>query len=353
MYRYAQRGIRGLIYGPKNMTLRATRGESLKPQWLWFGVTDKCNSRCRHCSIWNQKPTAKPLSTHEIEKTFSDPLFKEVRYVINSGGEPVVRNDIKEIILIEHKTLPKARLQLSTNGLLPERAIDVVEMAMENDIKLDVGVSLDGVGEKHDEARGVKGNFKKVDWLLRTLANIRERYGGDNLVIQIGFTLSNLTLSSLDEVRIYAQRLNMNLLVQWYNMSSFYSNTETKYAISNEDLVKAIESLDFNPIYAMWLESIKGKPFTFPCFAMHTFCVLQCDGTIAPCLSLWHVKVGNVRDNSPSTIWRSAKADEVRKMVKNCQGCLNSWGTGWSFESCLYPILISHPSMLIRTLRKL
>src|SRR4030065_2807521 len=166
MYRYAQRGIRGLIYGPENMTLRATRGESLKPQWLWFGVTDKCNSRCSHCSIWNQKPTAKPLSTQEIEKTCSDPLLKEGRYVKNSGGEPVVRNDIKEIILIEHKTLPKARLQLSTNGLLPERAIDVVEMAMEDGIKLDVGISLDGMGDRDDNIRGVAGNFQKIHRLF-------------------------------------------------------------------------------------------------------------------------------------------------------------------------------------------
>ena len=353
MYRYAQRGMRGLIYGPKNMTLRAKRGESLKPQWLWFGVTDKCNSRCRHCSIWNQKPTAKPLSTHEIEKTFSDPLFKEVRYVINSGGEPVVRDDIKEIILIEHKTLPKARLQLSTNGLLPERAIDVVEMAMENGIKLDVGISLDGIGEKHDNIRGVAGNFQKVNRLLNALADLREKYGKDRLCLQIGYTLSDLTLSSLEEVRTYAQGLNINLLVQWYNTSSFYSNTDRKYVVSNDDLVKAIKTLDFNPIYAMWLEAIKGKSLTFPCFAMHTFCVLQCDGTIAPCLSLWNVKVGNVRESSPSAIWRSPKAEEVRMMVKNCRGCLNSWGTGWSFESCIYPLLLKYPSVVVKALKEM
>src|SRR4030066_716014 len=103
MNRYAQRGMRGLIYGPKNITLRATRGESLKPQWLWFGVTDKCNSRCRHCSIWNQKPTENPLTPDEIYRTLNDPIFKEVKYVINSGGEPVVRRDIEEIVLIEHE----------------------------------------------------------------------------------------------------------------------------------------------------------------------------------------------------------------------------------------------------------
>ncbi len=353
MYRYAQKAMRGLVYGPKNVSLRATRGKSLKPQWLWFGVTDKCNSRCKHCSIWNQKPTMNPLSPQEIGETLSDPLFKNIRYIINSGGEPVVRSDMKEILLTEHEVLPKARLQLSTNGLLPERVINVVEAAMEHDIKLDVGVSLDGVGEKHDLVRGVRGNFERVDRLLHALTDLREKYGEDKLCVQIGFTLSDLTLSSLEEVRAYAQGLNINLLVQWYNMSSFYSNTENESAVSKEDLIKAIESLEFNPLYEMWLESIKGNPFRFPCFAMYTFCVLQCDGTIAPCLSLWHVKVGNVREQSPSAIWRSPRAEEVRKVVKNCQGCLNSWGTGWSFESYIYPLLFKYPSMFVKALKEI
>ena len=64
---------------------------------------------------------------------------------------------------------------------------------------------------------------------------------------------------------------------------------------------------------------------------------------------------GNVRESSPTEIWHSTKAQEMRKTVKNCQGCLNSWGTYWSFESSCYPYLLfslKHPAVTIVNLKK-
>lgn len=186
---------------PKNLISRAL-DNPLKPRWLWFGITDRCNSQCTYCNIWRTEPTKDVLTPKEIEKTLSDPLFRDVEYILNSGGEPTLRHDLEEIILIEHTVLPKARIQLSTNGLLPERVIDVVKFAVKHDINIDVGTSLDAIGEKYDSIRGVKGNFKKVDWLLHELVALRKNYG-DKTSVNFGFTLIDRTLPSLEEVRAY------------------------------------------------------------------------------------------------------------------------------------------------------
>ena len=142
----------------------------LKPRWLWFGVTDKCNSRCVYCNIWKMKPCPDPLTPSEIEIILSNDLFKNIQYVLNSGGEPVMRTDIKDVFAVEHKVLPDARLQLSTNGILVDSIISLVQFALEDlGCHLDVGVSLDGVGENHDSTRGIKGNFERVNRLLQVV----------------------------------------------------------------------------------------------------------------------------------------------------------------------------------------
>lgn len=349
----AWKGTRLAIQGIKNLALRST-GESLKPKWLVFMTTDRCNSRCKHCDIWQQEPTKDPLTPKEIETTLSAPLFKGVEYILNTGGEPFLRDDLEEIVLIQHKVLPKARIQLSTNGLLPHRVIDVVKSAIKHNINIDLGTSIDGIGEKHDQIRGVKGNFKKVDYLLHQLISLRENHR-DKLLIGAQITLFDLNLDSLEEVRAYARGLNINLSEAWCNEAPFYDNVGKALSTNNEALIKAVRSREPSHLRDMWLKLLMGKSIRFPCFAMYTFCVLKCDGDIVPCLNLWDVKAGNVRESPPSLIWHSPEAKKARRMVKDCPGCLNSWGAGWSFRSSPFPVLpfyLKHPRTLMRELRE-
>jgi len=344
--------MKNAIGGVRNLILRAMN-KPIKPKWVVFMVTDRCNSRCVHCNIWKKKPIEDPLTPKEIEKAFSDNLFKDVEYVICTGGEVTVREDLEEIYLRLHKALPNARLQLSTNGLLPERAIKVVNTAMKNNIYLDVGVSLDGIGEDHDRIRGIKGNFNKVDQLLHELVKIRKNYK-DKLNIAIGIVISDLTLNSLSKVRSYAKKLNIEITEAWYNESSFYDNIGKKNIFNNK-LINAIKSQSPSPLQELWLKALNGKSIKYPCFAMNTFCVLKCNGDIVPCLNLFDRKAGNVRDQSPTDIWDSDEMKKVREIVKDCKGCLNSWGAGWSFNSSFYPILLfylRHPQIIIEKLFK-
>jgi len=340
------RPAKNTICGIKNLTLRAT-GESLKPQQLWFEVTDRCNCRCKFCNIWRSKPTNNVLNLEEIEKTLSDDLFKDLKYIMLSGGEPLLRNDLEEIIIRIHKILPKAPIMFGTNCSLPERTISVVKSAIKNNINIGVGVSLEGIGEKHDSVRGMRGLFEKVDWLLHELVALRKK-AGDKLSIGVGFVLSDLTLPALEEVKTYTQELSVSLHVQWYNEASYYDNIGEHLLSNTGAIIEAVRSLPPSLIHEMGIKLLSGKSIKFPCFAMYTFCLLKCNGDIVPCFDFWDVKVGNVRESPPSLIWHSPEAKKARRKVKNCQGCLNACGVGWSFGASFYPLLLFHLKRKLR-----
>jgi MoaA/NifB/PqqE/SkfB family radical SAM enzyme len=344
------KGLRNTISGMQNLISRSYN-ETLKPKRIVYMVTDRCNSRCAHCNIWRKEPARDSLTPKEVEQAFSDKLFENVEYVLCTGGEPSVRNDLKDIILSIHSALPEATIQLSTNGLLPDRVVEIARTAVKQDIRLDIGVSLDGFGEDHDKIRGIKGNFEKADRLIHDLVKLRKG-DANKLHIAAGIVLSDLTLDSLPRVRSYAKRLNIDLTEAWYNESSFYDNIG-KNVFSNK-LIEAVKSQPPSPLQKLWFSALKGKPIKFPCFAMHTFCVLKCNGDIVPCLNLFDTSAGNVREKTPAEIWHSPRMKKVRKVVKDCRGCLNSWGAGWSLQSSYYPFLLfylKHPRILIEHLR--
>jgi MoaA/NifB/PqqE/SkfB family radical SAM enzyme len=335
-----ERGMK-FISSVKNLVLRNT-SELLKPKWLWFEVTDKCNCHCKFCNIWQKKPTEHILTPDEIERIFSSELFRGLKHILLSGGEPVIRTDIKEVILAIHRALPKAKIVLGTNGLLADRVLDVVKFAIEQcNIDFTVGVSLDGFQKDHDEARGIKGLFDKVDYLLHNLTLLKAKYG-NKLNIAVGFVLTDFTFPSLNKVKLYIKELNIPLSmlnIQWYNESSYYNNIGRKLLHNNKSLDRIIHSQEPSIINEMGLNSLNGKSIKFPCFAMYTFCLLKCNGDIVPCFNFWDFKAGNVRKNTPTEIWHSLQSKKARRFVKDCSGCLNACGVGWSFESCILSFL--------------
>ena len=339
--------------GNKNLILFSL-GRTLKPKWIWFGVTDNCNSHCTHCNIWQKNHTQNQLTLKEIEKTLSDPLFDKVETIINSGGEAILRPDIIEIIKLEHKLFPKASLDLSTNGILADRALNVIKDILNENIKINIGVSLDAPDKKHDEIRGVPGNFEKVNYLLHELVKLREKYP-KKLSIVIGLTLSDLTIDGWEQVKEYADKLNIDMMAQWYNQSSFYDNENKNNEINKDKMTDAVKKQPNTIIREKWLKLLKSQSIKFRCFAAQTFLVLRCDGNMVPCLSYWDLIMGNVREQSPSEIWHNNKAKEIRKTIAKCPGCLNSWGVEWSMTTAFYPRLffyLRNPKAVLDRLKR-
>ena len=334
---------------------RLLPGYTPKITKIWFETTDRCNSHCTNCNKWAQKPTEDILTPEEVYNMLSDPVFKDVEDIINSGGEPTTRDDLYELLIWEHFALPNATIQLSTNGLLPGKVLFIVDLLLDVNprLRMEVGTSLDGIGTDHDKIRGVRGNFDRVDYLLTELVKLRDNYGKDRLGVSFGTVLTDKTVDKIQDLQDYANKKDVGMLVQWYNQSSFYSNKEDTPE-SREKMKEVVKGLDYTIISDMWCNWLDGKPIKFNCMALQGFCAIKCNGDIVPCLNLWDTVVGNVRSTTPTKIFKSGICRAIREVfIDRCEGCVNSWGTFWSFEAD--PIqyvnyFIRHPIKLVRKL---
>lgn len=320
-----------------------------KPKYLWLETTDRCNSKCTTCNIWKKPhvPLENLLSLKELEVCLKDPLMSKVKYVLNSGGESTLVN-LEDYLRVEHSALPKAIIQISSNALLPERLASAVEYAMTIGIKhLDVGLSIDGIDKAHDLVRGVEGNFAKLQECLELLFKLQKKYP-DRIFVSMGSTLTDVTAKEASKLYTYCKSLGVSFMWHWFNASSFYENTDR----SNAGAFNVINDYPADNLYLdSWRQSLlTGIIPHFKCRSLETFMVIKCNGDVAPCLSRWSEPIGNIKSDNISNIWHSEKAKRERTEIKQCKGCLNSWGWSWSVNETYYPVLFD---AIKRKLKKL
>jgi MoaA/NifB/PqqE/SkfB family radical SAM enzyme len=272
------------------------------------------------------------LSPSEIEGVLRDPLFKRLRCVVVSGGEPTVRKDLDEILSAVHRVVPRAHIVLSSSAMLPERLMQVVKAALSEGIKLEVGVSLDGIASRHDEARGLPGLFEKVDRTLRELAELKRQQPG-SLGVKVGFVLSDATVDQMDAVRGYTTALGFDFNPQWYNQAPYYGNVGRDLLTDTVPLERAARTLPVTALNTIGKRALRGEPLGYRCSTLHTACLLKSNGDVAPCFKYWDETAGNVRQETPSSIWKSHRARKTRKLVRDCEGCLNACGVIWSSDA--------------------
>jgi polysaccharide pyruvyl transferase WcaK-like protein/molybdenum cofactor biosynthesis enzyme MoaA len=141
-----------------------------KPLVIQFPVIDICNSRCQMCRIW-ENSKSDDITIDKLRKGLRNSLFSEVASVGINGGEPTLRKDLKELVQILFEELPSLRsISLITNGYkyqeVIKRITDVSHVVKSHGAKLDLMVSLDGVGDVHDKVRGKIGNFERAEKVI-------------------------------------------------------------------------------------------------------------------------------------------------------------------------------------------
>lgn len=129
------------------------------PNLMSFAVNDACNANCKHCSFFEgvDDKTKKVMTIGQCKKLIKDAQKLGVSIINFVGGEPLLRDDLPEIIKSVDKDL--STVILFTNGLLlSEKVGDLKSAGVDG-----VYVSIDSADEKkHDDIRGRKGIFKKA-----------------------------------------------------------------------------------------------------------------------------------------------------------------------------------------------
>jgi MoaA/NifB/PqqE/SkfB family radical SAM enzyme len=140
-------------------TLYRTIQNKNLPNMMSFAVNDICNATCEHCSFFTavEEKGRNTLTLEQSKKFIKDAQSLGVSVINFVGGEPLMREDLPEIIRAVDKDF--STTILFTNGwYLEEKAAELKKAGLDS-----IYISLDAANpEKHDSFRQKIGLFEKA-----------------------------------------------------------------------------------------------------------------------------------------------------------------------------------------------
>lgn len=191
-----------------------------RPLFLNLEVTKRCNAKCQHCDYWK--------GPHEEELKDYAPVIQKINPLLISftGGEPLVRKDIFDLIQNIKEKGEWLYLTLVTNGALLnlERAERLKKAGIDQ-----LSISLDFLDERHDQTRGIKGLYAHLSNLIPDLSHI----GFDNVVLNTVIMETNLDQST----KIAEQAWHWGVKVS-YSTYCEMKNNDRSLSVHSENLDK-------------------------------------------------------------------------------------------------------------------
>jgi MoaA/NifB/PqqE/SkfB family radical SAM enzyme len=207
----------------------------IRPTVLIYNCTFVCDARCEMCNNWKRGDRKAEMSLDQLDRAMDHRFWHAVENLNISGGEPTTRNDLPELVDLFVRRLPRMRkLGINTTGLTPHRAIPmltrIVRTLADRDILTSIRVSLDGVGEVHDQIRHVKRGFEKAGQTIEAMSALAAE------VPQFQFGLAaTIFATNKDDARGILAWANARDLDIVFNMLRF-----TDAMLGNRDLEEAI-----------------------------------------------------------------------------------------------------------------
>jgi MoaA/NifB/PqqE/SkfB family radical SAM enzyme len=177
-----------------------------------YEATMRCNLHCEFCYVgdllniegeWRQELTLETLA-----KAFPN---HEGFQISLTGGEIFMRKDIMSVLSL-FRDKGYACGYLTTNGTIinEERANALADLAAAGFLK-HISVSVDGPGELHDAARGLKGTFERTCAGLKRLQDAARRKNAP-LRVSINTTVAHESLTALDRMVDVADELGVDAI---------------------------------------------------------------------------------------------------------------------------------------------
>jgi MoaA/NifB/PqqE/SkfB family radical SAM enzyme len=332
--------------GPAYALARRGLADPPGPITLTFSVTAACQSRCRTCRIGerhhrNPEVVARDLDLAEIEAIFRG--VGPVYFFNVSGGEPFLRRDLPEIVELACRHLRPRVIHIPTNGILSDRIPAAVERilaivaALRPGTPLTVKPSIDGVGARHDEVRGVPGNFARLLETIAALRAISEREPG--LHLELGTVISRFNIDQIDEIAEFVRGLGVQSYrneiaeqrAEFFNRDDPITPDAETYARlvrgfaariredigGKRPLARMTEALRL-VYYDLVVRILRERRQVIPCLGGVSNAHLNFDGQLWPCCVLGYDKpLGELRAAGLDfgRVWRSPQARAVRASI--------------------------------------
>jgi MoaA/NifB/PqqE/SkfB family radical SAM enzyme len=232
--RYLARTAAGV---PRDLvqTLVTSNLGPIRPTVLIYNCTWVCDARCEMCSNWKHGDRKSDMTLDQLEPVMKHRFWDHVENLNISGGEPTTRNDLPDLVEMFQRHLPRMRkIGINTTGLTPHRAIPmltrVVRFCAEHDLLVSVRVSLDGIGDIHDQVRHVKRGFDKASETIAAMQALSEEY--PNFQFGIAATIFATNLDDAQNILTWARAKKLDIV---FNMLRF-----TDAMLNNKELENTI-----------------------------------------------------------------------------------------------------------------
>jgi MoaA/NifB/PqqE/SkfB family radical SAM enzyme len=292
-----------------------------KPYHAQWMLTRRCNYRCRGCNVWQEQDTTE-LPAREIKKGLN--VLKELGVVeiVLSGGNPLLREDIDEIIEYSSRSFITT---VYDNGSMAAQKIDALRNA---DF---VAISIDSLNPtKNDYIRGVPGALRKAMQAVKELSEQGIRVG-------VAPTISQLNLYEIPDITNHFLEKNIPV---WYSLYSFdpsqdrcqlfrigkqndeFVITDREAMINLCDYLAAVKKRTGQILITdKLLEAIKTlyleNKRVWRCQALQNFLMIDNQGRVAGC----HLHDTIASINDLPDLWNSEKFNQLRQSYSNCARC--------------------------------
>lgn len=189
-----------------NEVLLGNRLQQNRFKDMHLSLTSRCNLSCKHCVSSCGPKEDDYLDTKEIIRLIDNLCYLNVRTLILTGGEPLVRDDFTKIVEHIKEVLPIQTLGLSTNAtLINDENIDFI---VNNFDKVDI--SIDGVDEKTCSKIRGKGVFEKV------IKAIHELHSRDFYRISMSMVFGEKNHEMSKEFKMLNERLHTTPIERYF-----------------------------------------------------------------------------------------------------------------------------------------
>ncbi|MEO8595947.1 MAG: radical SAM protein, partial [Candidatus Solibacter sp.] len=176
-----------------------------RPIVVSFEVTDACTCWCKHCDHGGPRDESRNLKPADYRR-YMEALHPCVVQV--SGGEPLMRDDVVEIVRsIKHgDTVPYTILVSNWSHMTREKYLALRDAGIDQ-----FSVSLDFPDDRHDDFRVYPGLYRHLEDLIPQLTKL----GHDDIVLNSCITSENL--GEIENIADKAREWGVNLCYSAYS----------------------------------------------------------------------------------------------------------------------------------------
>jgi len=287
-----------------------------------LALTYQCNDKCSFCYVGDRK--IEELSTDNWKKIL-DELWKiGIPSVIFTGGEPTLRKDLVELVGVAKEFVTG----LITNGrnLSPELCRDLYKAQLDY-----IQVSIESAdSEVHDKMVGVEGAWQE------TVSGIKNALN-EKIIVTTNTTLTRLNIAGLKDTIKLIQSLGVTNIACNSLICSGAGCMAIKDSGLDEEELKAalidakeyaktigIDLQWYSPTCYLRLNPIDLGFGIKSCSAAKYNVTIEPNGDVIPCQSWFEQKMGNILQDSWTSIWDGGYAKSIRDgkfIPENCNKC--------------------------------